>query len=87
MYFAKLASRCVFSVRGNNLTCHLRLVSTKAQSCIGKNISLMEMGKFVPQILRQFHLYWVSEKAAWTVNTYWFARQSDLIVRFQTRKK
>ncbi|KAE9376326.1 cytochrome P450 [Stipitochalara longipes BDJ] len=60
---------------------------TGTRSCIGKNISLMEMGKFVPQILRQFDLFWASDKPEWTVNTYWFARQSDFVVRFQTRKR
>ncbi|KAH9205669.1 putative P450 monooxygenase [Leptodontidium sp. 2 PMI_412] len=57
------------------------------RSCIGKNISIMEMGKFVPQILRQFDLFWASEKPDWTVRTYWFAKQSDLFVRFQSRSK
>lgn len=47
----------------------------------------MEMGKFVPQILRQFDLHWASEKPDWTVNTYWFAKQSDFIVRFESRNK
>ncbi|PMD29718.1 cytochrome P450 [Hyaloscypha variabilis F] len=60
---------------------------TGARSCIGKNISLMEMGKFVPQILRQFDLFWASDKPDWTVHTYWFARQSDFVVKFQTRKR
>ncbi|PVH73614.1 cytochrome P450 [Cadophora sp. DSE1049] len=57
------------------------------RSCIGKNISFMEMGKFVPQILRQFDLFWASEKPDWTVKTYWFAKQSDMYVRFQSRNK
>ncbi|PMD22339.1 cytochrome P450 [Hyaloscypha hepaticicola] len=60
---------------------------TGTRPCIGKNISLMEMGKFVPQILRQFDLLWASEKPDWTVHTYWFAKQSDFIVKFKTRRK
>lgn len=55
------------------------------RSCIGKNISIMEMGKFVPQILRQFDLFWASDKPDWMVKTYWFAKQSDMYVRFQSR--
>jgi hypothetical protein len=46
----------------------------------------MEMGKVVPQLLRQFDLAWASDKPEWTVKTYWFAKQSDLIVRFKTRE-
>jgi hypothetical protein len=47
----------------------------------------MEMGKFVPQILRQFDLYWASEKPNWTVNTYWFAKQSGFNITIQARQK
>lgn len=45
----------------------------------------MEMGKIVPQLLRQFDLSWASDKPEWTVKTYWFAKQSGLMVRFKTR--
>jgi len=47
----------------------------------------MEMGKFVPQLLRHFDLFWASDKADWTVKTYWFAKQSDMYVRFRSRDK
>ncbi|CAL3970624.1 unnamed protein product [Diplocarpon coronariae] len=58
-----------------------------ARSCIGKNISIMEMGKFVPQILRQFEMHWASDAPEWTVKTYWFSKQSDLMVRLKTRDR
>lgn len=47
----------------------------------------MEMGKFVPQILRQFQIYWASDKPEWIVKTYWFSKQTGFVVRFQTRNK
>lgn len=47
----------------------------------------MEMGKFVPQILRSFDLEWASEDPEWHVYTYWFARQEGLICRLKTREK
>ncbi|OHE92206.1 hypothetical protein CORC01_12500 [Colletotrichum orchidophilum] len=55
------------------------------RTCIGKNISIMEVGKVVPQILRQFHLEWASSEPEWQVSTYWFAKQSGLLVRFSPR--
>jgi len=58
---------------------------TGARSCIGKNISIMEMGKFVPQILREFNLHWASKTPEWQVNTYWFAKQSNFFVKFESR--
>jgi hypothetical protein len=55
------------------------------RSCIRKNISIMEMGKLVPQILREFNMEWASEKDEWTVPTFWFAKQTDMIVHFRPR--
>ncbi|KAK1484646.1 hypothetical protein CTAM01_12890 [Colletotrichum tamarilloi] len=55
------------------------------RTCIGKNISIMEVGKVVPQILRQFSLEWASSEPEWQVTTYWFAKQSGLLVRFNPR--
>ncbi|KPM41703.1 hypothetical protein AK830_g4860 [Neonectria ditissima] len=57
------------------------------RTCIGKNISIMEVGKIVPQILRQFDLEWASDKPDWQIKTYWFAKQSGLMVRFTARNK
>ncbi|KAI8649573.1 hypothetical protein NCS55_01457400 [Fusarium keratoplasticum] len=58
-----------------------------ARTCIGKNISIMEMSKFVPQVLRQFDLEWASSEPGWRVKTYWFAKQTGLLVRFHRRDK
>ncbi|KAG4422212.1 hypothetical protein IFR04_004592 [Cadophora malorum] len=49
------------------------------RTCIGKNISLMEMGKFIPQVLRHFHLQWASPNTEWTTNAAWFWKQSDIL--------
>jgi hypothetical protein len=45
----------------------------------------MEMGKLVPQILREFDMEWASVKDEWTVTTFWFAKQTDMIVRFRPK--
>ncbi|KAF9890027.1 hypothetical protein FE257_006707 [Aspergillus nanangensis] len=44
-----------------------------SRTCIGKNISILEMGKLVPQILRHFDVEWASD---WKVHTYFFAKQN-----------
>ncbi|KAI0170695.1 cytochrome P450 [Pestalotiopsis sp. NC0098] len=64
---------------------HLLTFGAGARTCIGKNISIMEMGKLVPQVLRQFHLEWASDEPAWKVETYWFSKQTGLLVRFRER--
>jgi cytochrome P450 len=58
-----------------------------ARTCIGKNISILEMGKFVPQILRHFELEWASERPDWETEAVWFWKQSGVIVRFKWRGK
>ncbi|RVX69338.1 hypothetical protein B0A52_06933 [Exophiala mesophila] len=50
-----------------------------ARTCIGKNISILEMGKFIPQIFRQFDMEWASPKPEWELSAAWFWRQTGLI--------
>ncbi|KAJ9612104.1 hypothetical protein H2200_003701 [Cladophialophora chaetospira] len=58
-----------------------------ARTCIGKNISTLEMGKFIPQILRHFDLDWVSPQAEWNLEAAWFWKQSGMLVKFKRRVK
>ncbi|UPL02773.1 hypothetical protein LCI18_013707 [Fusarium solani-melongenae] len=58
-----------------------------ARTCIGKNISIMEMSKFIPQVLREFDLEWASSEPGWRVKTYWFAKQTGLLARFRRRDR
>ncbi|KAH7136224.1 cytochrome P450 [Dactylonectria macrodidyma] len=66
---------------------HLLTFGAGTRTCIGKNISIMEVGKFVPQILRQFDLEWASNEPEWQVKTYWFAKQMGLLVRLNPRDR
>ncbi|KAK5266971.1 hypothetical protein LTR99_006071 [Exophiala xenobiotica] len=49
-----------------------------ARTCMGKNISLMEMSKLVPQLLRRYHVELADQQAEWTLHDYWFVRQEGL---------
>ncbi|KAK1038011.1 Cytochrome p-450 [Friedmanniomyces endolithicus] len=66
---------------------HLMTFGYGFRSCIGKNISIMEMGNFIPQLLRGFNVEWASDDPEWYVFTYWFARQEGLICRLKVRQK
>ncbi|SMY26207.1 unnamed protein product [Zymoseptoria tritici ST99CH_1A5] len=57
-----------------------------ARTCIGKNISVMEMGKFIPQIVQKFDIEWASKNAEWKTNAAWFWKQTDMQVKFKVRK-
>ncbi|QGI65311.1 hypothetical protein CEK26_009260 [Fusarium fujikuroi] len=57
-----------------------------SRTCIGKNISLMEMGKLIPQLFRHFDIEWASEQSEWHLHAAWFWKQSELFVRLKRRQ-
>ncbi|KAJ5654540.1 cytochrome P450 [Penicillium lividum] len=64
---------------------HLMTFGYGSRTCIGKNISIMEMGKLVPQLIRNFEIEWASQEAEWRVETFWFAKQHGLKCRLKSR--
>lgn len=49
-------------------------------------VSLMEMGKFVPQFLREFEITWDGDEE-WKVESNWFAKQTNVFVRYKSRER
>ncbi|KAK5046898.1 hypothetical protein LTR84_007252 [Exophiala bonariae] len=58
-----------------------------SRTCIGKNISILEMGKFLPQILRDFDVIWAAPEPEWKLHAAWFWMQSGMIAKFRWRQK
>lgn len=56
-----------------------------ARTCIGKNISLLEMYKLVPTFLQRFELCSEMGDGEWTTRNCWFVRQLGFKVRFKER--
>ncbi|KAL1297000.1 hypothetical protein AAFC00_004596 [Neodothiora populina] len=54
-----------------------------ARTCIGKNISLLEIYKLVPTLLRNFEIEMDCED--WKTENAWFVRQSDFYTRFRLK--
>jgi hypothetical protein len=52
---------------------------------LGKNISLLEMAKLVPQILRRFRIELVEPEKEWHLEGYWFVKQSGLMCKITRR--
>ncbi|KAL1970557.1 hypothetical protein VTN77DRAFT_4201 [Rasamsonia byssochlamydoides] len=42
-----------------------------ARTCLGKNISLLEMSKLIPQLLRDYHIELSDPRAEWTLTDHW----------------
>jgi cytochrome P450 len=88
----RLMERSFFAVsfvhlvpEGINIKSSLLQFGHGARTCIGKNISILEMGKFIPQIFRHFDLEWASSEPEWKTEAAWFWKQSGLLVRFKLR--
>jgi cytochrome P450 len=58
-----------------------------ARTCLGKNISLMEMSKLVPQLLRRYHIKLADPNAEWELFDYWFVKQEGLRCVLMRRDK
>ncbi|KAH7153765.1 cytochrome P450 [Fusarium sp. MPI-SDFR-AT-0072] len=58
-----------------------------ARTCVGKNISLLELYKLVPTILRIFELELVNPDVPWKLHNAWFVRQMGFNVRLREREK
>ncbi|KAH7022054.1 pisatin demethylase [Ilyonectria destructans] len=57
-----------------------------SRTCIGKNISLLEMYKLVPAIIRTFEIKLINPKLSWNLHNAWFVKQSGFMVRLKERE-
>ncbi|KAJ6008900.1 hypothetical protein N7522_003916 [Penicillium canescens] len=58
-----------------------------SRTCIGKNISLVEIGKLIPELIRRFDFELVNPEAPVKTHNVWFVKQLDVQCRVQLRKK
>ncbi|KAF2633131.1 cytochrome P450 [Macroventuria anomochaeta] len=56
-----------------------------SRTCIGKNISLCEMYKLIPQLLRSFHITPSEPEKEWETHNYWFNKPSKVRMMLSTR--
>lgn len=56
-----------------------------ARTCIGRNISTLEVYKLVPSFLSRFEVEFVDPAQDWKTENCWFVRQLDFNVRFKPR--
>lgn len=56
-----------------------------SRTCIGKNISLLEVYKCVPSVLRRFDVSLEDPDREWRLENCWFVKQLDFRTRFAPR--
>ncbi|KAH9859743.1 hypothetical protein IAQ61_011524 [Plenodomus lingam] len=57
-----------------------------ARTCIGKNVSLLELYKLVPSFLRRFEIELEHLGAEWQTHNAWFVGQRNFNTRFRPRR-
>ena len=56
------------------------------RTCIGKNISIAEIHKLIPYVLKSFKFELREKDKTWTTNNLWFCKQEGLDVRVLSRE-
>ncbi|KAK9424154.1 putative Cytochrome P450 [Seiridium unicorne] len=57
-----------------------------SRTCIGKNISLLEIYKLVPSLLRRFELRFKDPNEEWQLVNAWFVKQNNFQAMFEPRE-
>lgn len=57
-----------------------------ARTCIGKNISLLEMYKLVPAFMRRFDIEFADASQPWVLHNAWFVKQKNFYTRFTAKR-
>ena len=56
-----------------------------SRTCIGKNIALVEMNKWIAQFFRHFDAEIMNKETPFKLRTFWFAIQEEFYIRVKTR--
>lgn len=56
------------------------------RTCIGRNISILEIYKLVPAILTNFEIELADPEEVWSLHNAWFVKQSNFKVRLRRRR-
>ncbi|KAJ4393124.1 hypothetical protein N0V93_002331 [Gnomoniopsis smithogilvyi] len=57
-----------------------------SRTCIGKNISLLEIYKLVPSLLRRFDINFQDPSQDWEICNSWFVKQTNFWTKFSVRE-
>ncbi|KAI1263268.1 cytochrome P450 [Xylariaceae sp. FL1019] len=78
--------RSEFEGRIREMNGHMFQFGMGSRTCIGKNISLLEMYKLVPSFLRRFEVSFKDPSEDWTTVNAWFIKQQNFETLFQKRR-
>ncbi|KJX99980.1 cytochrome P450 oxidoreductase like protein [Zymoseptoria brevis] len=58
-----------------------------ARNCLGKDISILEMSKLIPELYRHFDFELTDPTTEWELHDYWFVKQTGLICKVKRRER
>lgn len=56
-----------------------------SRTCIGKNVALVEVNKYVAQFVRQFDAEYLNASHPYKLRTVWFCNQEDVPIKLRLR--
>ncbi|KAL4919165.1 cytochrome P450 [Aspergillus aurantiobrunneus] len=65
---------------------HMLHFGAGTRTCIGKNISLAEIHKMIPQLLREYRLDLADPRKPWDTHNFWFNKQTGIRVYVTARQ-
>ena len=74
------------SQRIRHMDSNLTTVGMDGRNCVGRNLAMVSITKYVTQFLRHFDVALVNAEQPWVTRSQWFALQSDLWVILNTRQ-
>ncbi|CAG8940296.1 unnamed protein product [Penicillium salamii] len=75
-----------FQIRKQNMIRATFTFGAGPRTCIGKNISLLEMYKLIPSLLLRYKIEFDDPTAEWEIVNAWFVRQKNINVRLVLNK-
>lgn len=58
-----------------------------SRTCLGKHISILEMSKLIPRLVRDFEFTLENPDQEWDTENFWFVKPADFNVRVTRRQR
>ena len=57
-----------------------------ARTCLGRHVSMLEISKLIPQLVREFDFELIEPEKGWKTRNAWFVKPTNFRVRVKRRK-
>ena len=75
----------IHNTKTTRLLTHAVQFGQGSRTCIGKNISLLEISKAIPQVIRYMD-FELENEGEWEILTHWFTKPKNFLIRVKRRE-